>query len=88
MPVEAELQVETTLEPLPKKPCTMPGAGIVLRFAKLTKKAFTPTRGSKLAAGYDLYRLSFVKMLLEFSFLPNKLCTHQSGWGRSPDQLF
>ena len=28
----------------------------VLRFAKLTENAFTPTRGSKLAAGYDLYR--------------------------------
>ena len=26
-----------------------------LRFSKLTKNAFTPTKGSKLAAGYDLY---------------------------------
>lgn len=28
----------------------------VLRFAKLTAQATTPTRGSKYAAGYDLYR--------------------------------
>ena len=27
----------------------------VLRFAKLTPNAFAPTKGSKLAAGYDLY---------------------------------
>ncbi|KAM4747189.1 deoxyuridine 5'-triphosphate nucleotidohydrolase, mitochondrial [Rhinophrynus dorsalis] len=27
----------------------------VLRFAKLTEKAYTPTRGSTRAAGYDLY---------------------------------
>jgi hypothetical protein len=29
---------------------------VLLRFAKLTDKATTPTRGSALAAGYDLYR--------------------------------
>ena len=29
---------------------------VILQFAKLTEHAFTPTRGSKLAAGYDLYR--------------------------------
>ena len=28
----------------------------VLRFAKLTSNAITPSKGSKLAAGYDLYR--------------------------------
>ena len=28
----------------------------VLKFAKLSESAYTPTRGSKLAAGYDLYR--------------------------------
>ena len=28
----------------------------VLRFAKLTEHATTPTRGSTKAAGYDLYR--------------------------------
>ncbi|KAH3865031.1 hypothetical protein DPMN_028069 [Dreissena polymorpha] len=57
MPVEVERQISEVVEPLAKKPCiedTM--AGPVLRFAKLTAKAFTPTRGSKLAAGYDLYR--------------------------------
>lgn len=27
-----------------------------LRFAKLSENAYTPTRGSKLAAGFDLYR--------------------------------
>ncbi len=27
----------------------------VLRFAKLTEHAFAPTKGSALAAGYDLY---------------------------------
>lgn len=29
----------------------------VLRFAKLSEHATTPTRGSNKAAGYDLYRL-------------------------------
>lgn len=29
----------------------------VLRFAKLSEHATTPTRGSAKAAGYDLYRL-------------------------------
>jgi len=41
-----------------KKPCLRESAqpeNPVLRFAKLTEHAFTPTRGSKLAAGYDLY---------------------------------
>jgi len=28
---------------------------VALRFAKLSENAFTPTRGSSLAAGYDLY---------------------------------
>ena len=28
----------------------------VLKFAKMTEHATTPTRGSKLAAGFDLYR--------------------------------
>lgn len=31
--------------------------GPVLRFAKLSGHATTPTRGSSKAAGYDLYRL-------------------------------
>ena len=28
---------------------------VLLKFSKLSPNAFTPTRGSKLAAGYDLY---------------------------------
>ncbi|XP_070536022.1 deoxyuridine 5'-triphosphate nucleotidohydrolase, mitochondrial-like [Ptychodera flava] len=32
----------------------MPKSTKILKFAKLTENAFTPTRGSKLAAGYDL----------------------------------
>ena len=31
-------------------------AAVKLKFAKLSDKAFTPTRGSKQAAGFDLYR--------------------------------
>ncbi|KAL4216393.1 hypothetical protein ACF0H5_024119 [Mactra antiquata] len=54
MPVETDLRTDT-LEPESKKPCIMPLDKVMLRFAKLTPKAFTPTRGSKLAAGYDLY---------------------------------
>ncbi|KAL5019961.1 hypothetical protein ScPMuIL_002853 [Solemya velum] len=38
-----------------KKLRTMPLDSVILRFAKLTENAFSPTRGSKLAAGYDLY---------------------------------
>lgn len=29
---------------------------VVMKFAKLTDNAYTPTRGSKSAAGFDLYR--------------------------------
>ncbi|XP_061195537.1 deoxyuridine 5'-triphosphate nucleotidohydrolase-like [Saccostrea echinata] len=46
---------ENIQEPLNKKICTMPIDSVVLKFAKLSKNAFSPTRGSKLAAGYDLY---------------------------------
>ncbi|XP_033725494.1 deoxyuridine 5'-triphosphate nucleotidohydrolase, mitochondrial-like [Pecten maximus] len=42
-------------EPAAKKCKKMPLDNVVLRFAKMTEYAFTPTRGSKLAAGYDLY---------------------------------
>lgn len=31
-------------------------SGSVLKFAKLTNKAFAPTKGSEYAAGYDLRR--------------------------------
>jgi dUTP pyrophosphatase len=41
---------------LPCKKIKMPLNSVILRFAKLTNNAFSPTRGSKLAAGYDLYR--------------------------------
>lgn len=33
----------------------MPSDTVKLNFAKLSKEAYTPTRGSELAAGYDLY---------------------------------
>ena len=33
----------------------MPSKFSVLKFAKLTENAFAPTKGSSLAAGYDLY---------------------------------
>ncbi|XP_061195538.1 deoxyuridine 5'-triphosphate nucleotidohydrolase-like [Saccostrea echinata] len=46
---------ESVLEPLNKKLCTMSTDSVILKFAKLSKNAFSPTRGSKLAAGYDLY---------------------------------
>ncbi|XP_052786049.1 deoxyuridine 5'-triphosphate nucleotidohydrolase-like [Mya arenaria] len=45
---------EEVAEPLAKKPCPMANR-ITLKFAKLTEKALIPTRGSKLAAGFDLY---------------------------------
>ncbi|XP_060560844.1 deoxyuridine 5'-triphosphate nucleotidohydrolase-like [Ruditapes philippinarum] len=54
MPVEVEAQLDS-VEPESKRLCTMPLDSVFLKFAKLTQKAFTPTRGSKLAAGYDLY---------------------------------
>lgn len=37
-------------------PNKMPGETAVLRFAKLTENAFAPTKGSDLAAGFDLKR--------------------------------
>ena len=53
---EVATERNTESEPLQKRQCTMPLDSVLLRFAKLTEHAFTPTRGSKLAAGYDLYR--------------------------------
>lgn len=41
----------------------------VLRFAKLTEHAITPTRGSAKAAGYDLYRLVVLYIYIYFIFL-------------------
>ncbi|XP_075132302.1 deoxyuridine 5'-triphosphate nucleotidohydrolase, mitochondrial isoform X1 [Leptodactylus fuscus] len=37
------------------KPDASDTATVVLRFAKLSENAYTPTRGSARAAGYDLY---------------------------------
>ena len=73
MPVEIENRTES-FEPESKRLCTMPVESILLRFAKLTEKAFTPTRGSKLAAGYDLYRyvgpkILYIAVLVIFLFL-------------------
>ncbi len=45
----------------------LPMSEPVLKFAKLTDKAFTPTRGSKQAAGFDLYR--FVLPILKGNFV-------------------
>lgn len=39
----------------------------VLRFAKLSEHATTPTRGSAKAAGYDLYRLVVLYIFYFFS---------------------
>lgn len=38
-------------------------SGAVLRFAKLSQNAIAPTRGSKHAAGYDLYRYYQVNLI-------------------------
>ena len=47
----------------------MSGAA-VLRFAKLSQNAISPTRGSKHAAGYDLYRYFLhSKFLLVLHFI-------------------
>lgn len=58
MPTEVQnMEVNTGISPTKRKcdyevetPFTP-----ILKFAKMTEHAFTPTRGSKLAAGYDLY---------------------------------
>ncbi|XP_050395438.2 deoxyuridine 5'-triphosphate nucleotidohydrolase isoform X1 [Patella vulgata] len=49
-----KINIESDSAP-PAKKFKMPTDNIILKFAKLTKNALTPTRGSKLAAGYDLY---------------------------------
>lgn len=41
----------------------------VLRFAKLSEHATTPTRGSAKAAGYDLYRLVVLHFFIFFYLL-------------------
>ena len=40
----------------PRFASNMPTEVTILKFAKLSKEAFTPTRGSEKAAGYDLHR--------------------------------
>ena len=57
----AQMSVTTTSEvntdlPVNKKRKMDPIETTTLQFAKLTENAFAPTRESKLAAGYDLYR--------------------------------
>ena len=42
-------EVPTKKQKLPDQP--------TLKFVKLSENAMTPTRGSALSAGYDLYRL-------------------------------
>lgn len=42
----------------------------VLRFAKLSEHATTPTRGSAKAAGYDLYRLFTLHIYSIFFIYP------------------
>jgi len=43
-------------------------SGSVLKFAKLSDKAFAPIKGSEYAAGYDLRRYIIPKLLsLDFS---------------------
>ncbi|XP_048740801.2 deoxyuridine 5'-triphosphate nucleotidohydrolase-like [Ostrea edulis] len=49
------VDLENIQEPPKKKIFAMPVDSVILKFAKLSKSAFSPTRGSKLAAGYDLY---------------------------------
>lgn len=49
----------------------------VLRFAKLSEHATTPTRGSAKAAGYDLYRLVKLHMHSMFHICPRRArCLH------------
>lgn len=47
--VSPSKRTKTETNPAEKRP--------VLKFAKLSEHATTPTRGSAKAAGYDLYRL-------------------------------
>lgn len=47
-------------------------SGAILRFAKLSQNAMAPTKGSKAAAGYDLYRYSRVLTKL----LANSIILH------------
>lgn len=50
----------------------MPTDSVLLKFAKLSKNAFSPTRGSKLAAGYDLYRYYICVFSWEFLLLAKR----------------
>ena len=51
-----EIQIRTIS---PKKPKLAPlNETPILKFAKLSENARAPSRGSKLAAGYDLYRFA------------------------------
>ncbi|XP_041355494.1 deoxyuridine 5'-triphosphate nucleotidohydrolase-like [Gigantopelta aegis] len=53
--IHTDIINRSEFEPHQKKARTMPAEDVTLEFAKLTDNAFTPTRGSKEAAGYDLY---------------------------------
>ena len=49
---------------------------VVLKFAKLSENATTPTRGSSQAAGYDLYRYSIINESIDkVSISDGRLCS-------------
>jgi hypothetical protein len=45
--------------------CQMNYQRPILKFMKITENGFAPTRASKDAAGYDLYRFNFWNLNLE-----------------------
>ena len=70
---------KTTEEPENPKPEPAPVANLLIK--RLSPKARLPTRGSALAAGYDLYRsvvvtVIYVKALNPFSALKGRLSLH------------
>lgn len=49
---------------------------VVLKFAKLSENATTPTRGSSQSAGYDLYRYSIINESIDkVSISDGRLCS-------------
>lgn len=57
-PPPTKIQRKDVVDELPVLPAPVPAPAPAsqLRIKKLSKKARLPTRGSPLAAGYDLYR--------------------------------
>ena len=79
----------------PRFASDMPAEVTILKFAKLSNAASTPTRGSEKAAGYDLHRWlslwrwrSYCHFYCRFGWLGRKILTVKCGHSCCDDHFF